>query len=266
MADPARGTSTDSSLVDFYDGLVGDYHLIYGDQWDDAVRHQAAALDRVIRAAAPHALDVLDCSCGIGTQAVGLAGLGYRVLGTDISVRSLERARTEAERLGVEARFAPADFRDLDGITGRFDAVISCDNALPHLLDEHDIDRALAAMRSKLQRGGLLLISTRDYDRALIDRPASAPPLLIPGPPRRVVVRLHDWDAPDSRLHTVRFLILTEGDHGWTVAHHAARYRAVTGGELSAAAARAGFVDITWLTAEAAGFHQPVMTAINPAA
>ncbi|MCW2990406.1 MAG: type 11 methyltransferase, partial [Solirubrobacterales bacterium] len=216
--------------------------------------------------AAPHARELLDCSCGIGTQAIGLARRGYRVLGTDISLRSLQRARTEADRLGAEVDFAQADFRDLEAIAGRFDVVISCDNAIPHLLDEEEVCVALSAMRSRLRPGGLLLLSTRDYDQALIDRPAAAPPLLVPGPPRRVVVRLHDWDGPDSRLHTVRFLILTEEDGGWTVAHHSARYRAITAGELGDAAARAGFVDITWMTAAAVGLHQPVMTAISPAA
>jgi hypothetical protein len=45
-----------------------------------------------------------------------------------------------------------------------------------------------------------------------------------------------------------------------------ARYRAITAGELGDAAARAGFVDIRWMTAAAVGLHQPVMTAISPAA
>jgi hypothetical protein len=34
------------SVVDFYDGLAADYHLVYGDRWDDAVAGQGAALDR----------------------------------------------------------------------------------------------------------------------------------------------------------------------------------------------------------------------------
>jgi SAM-dependent methyltransferase len=249
------------SIADFYDDLAPAYHLVYADRWDEAVERQAAALDRLIRALRPDAGDLLDCACGIGTQAIGLARRGYRVHGTDVSGRSLERARAEAARLGADLTFSLADFRDLATVDGEFDVVICCDNALPHLLDDADLARALRAMHAKLRRGGLLIASVRDYDAALVDRPATAPPLVVPGPPRRLVVRFHDWDGPDSRLYTVRFFILTEAEDGWALAHHAGRYRAVTRVELAGIAAGAGFADVTWRPAAEVGFHQPVMTA-----
>jgi glycine/sarcosine N-methyltransferase len=253
-----------SSVVEFYDGLAADYHLVYGDRWDDAVAQQGAALDTVIRSARPDAGDVLDCSCGIGTQAIGLSRRGYRVHGTDISERSIRRARVEATRLGADLAFEVADFRQLDSVVGDFDVVISCDNAIPHLLDDADLAQALRAMRGKLRPGGLLVIGIRDYDKALIERPATAPPLLLAGPPRRLFVRLHDWDAPDSRLYTVRFFVLTEAPAGWTLAQHATRYRAITSAELTRAVHEAGFGDVTWHNPDGAGLHQPVMTATSP--
>jgi SAM-dependent methyltransferase len=249
------------SITDFYDGLARDYHLVYGDHWDEAVASQGAALDRLIHALRADARDVLDCSCGIGTQAIGLARRGYRVHGTDVSARSIERARAEAARLGADLTLALADFRDLTTVDGDFDVVISCDNALPHLLDDAELARALRAMRVKLRPGGLLVVSIRDYDAALIDRPATAPPLVVPGPPRRLIVRFHDWDGPDSRLYTVRFFVLTETDDGWTIAQHAGRYRAITTAELTRIASEAGFADVTWRPGAELGFHQPVMTA-----
>jgi glycine/sarcosine N-methyltransferase len=249
------------SVTEFYDGLAPDYHLVYADRWDEVVDAQGAALDRLIRDAHPRARDVLDCSCGIGTQAIGLAKRGYRVHGTDISERSIERARAEAARLGAHVDFGVADFRDLATVPGDYDVVLSADNALPHLLDDADLSKALAAMRAKLRPGGLLVVSTRDYDKALVDRPATAPPFLIPGPPRRLFVRLHDWDGRDSPLYTVRFFILTEADGDWTLAHHAARYRAIASSALTSAVQAAGLTDVAWLSAEQAGFHQPVMTA-----
>jgi glycine/sarcosine N-methyltransferase len=258
--------SPSSSVVEFYDGLAADYHLVYGDRWDDAVAQQGAALDAVIERARPDGRDVLDCSCGIGTQAIGLSLRGYRVHATDISERSIERARAEAGRLGAEVAFGVADFRHLDSVPGDFDVVISCDNAIPHLLDDADIAQALRAMRAKLRPGGLLVISTRDYDKALVERPATAPPLLLAGPPRRLFVRLHDWDAPDSRLYTVRFFVLTETPTGWTLAQHATRYRAITSAALIQAVHEAGFGDVTWHGADSVGFLQPVITATRTAA
>src|SRR5512139_3177105 len=88
MADDAR---------EFYQQLARDYHLIY-DDWNKAIERQGNALDRLIRAytdGAPR--DVLDCSCGIGTQAIGLAERGYRVHATDLSPAAVERATEEAK-------------------------------------------------------------------------------------------------------------------------------------------------------------------------
>lgn len=244
----------------FYDGFAGSYHLVYADGWEAAVERQAAALDGLIRVARPGAHDLLDCSCGIGTQAIGLARRGYRVTGTDLSRRAVERARREAARLGAGADFAVADFRDLDAVGGEFDVVLSYDNAIPHLLDGADIERALASMRRRLRPGGLLVVGIRDYDEALHAQPALAPPLLVDGPPRRLVARLHDWDAPGEPLHTVHFFILTEGGEAWTLDHHRVRYRALTREELGRAAEVAGFRDVAWLE-PGESLRQPVLTA-----
>ena len=247
-----------SSVRDFYDGLASEYHLVYGDRWDDAVAGQGAVLDRLIREIHGDTADVLDCSCGIGTQAIGLARHGYRVVGTDISERSLDRARVEAARLGATLSFGVADFRDLSAVSKTFDVVISCDNALPHLLDEGEIASALRAMKSRLRPGGLLIISIRDYDK---ERPGVPPPYVVAGPPRRLVIRMHDWAAPDSPFYTVHFFFITENDDGWELAHHGVRYRALPRAELTVAVAAAGFDEIVWREADDVGYHQPIVTA-----
>jgi glycine/sarcosine N-methyltransferase len=235
----------DAALLRFYDEFADDYHLAYGGDWEAAVERQGEALDALIRDALPNASAVLDCSCGIGTQALGLARLGYSVVGSDISSGEIERAQREAECMGVEAKFVVADFRNLESIEGEFDVVISCDNAVPHLLDERDVPTALAKMRAKTRPGGLLVITMRDFDRALAERPPIAPPVVLPGSPRRVLVRLHDWDE-DQPCYTVRYLLLNESEDGWTVKEHSMRYRAITRAELQAAAESAGFVEIAW--------------------
>ncbi len=250
------------SVIDFYDELAPEYHLIYED-WNTSIDHQGVAIDRLIRSRLPDAQSVLDCSCGIGTQALGLASRGYKVLGTDVSERALDRARLEAIRRGLDIAFMACDLRELDTLPGTYDVVISCDNALPHLLTDDDVAQALRAMYSKLLPGGLAVITVRDYDKELVERPVTAAPRVNPGPPRKVVVRLHDWDAPDSPMYTVHFLILTEGSTGWSISHHSARYRAIGRAALTLAAAKAGFTSIRWHQAEDIGFHQPAMTALR---
>ena len=61
-------------MAHFYDELAGDYPLIYADR-DASVRRQGDALDALI---GQDGVTVLDCSCGIGTQAIGLALRGHR--------------------------------------------------------------------------------------------------------------------------------------------------------------------------------------------
>jgi hypothetical protein len=61
-----------SPVARFYDQLVADYHLIYAD-WDAGMARQGEALDAVIRSElGTGRASILDCSCGIGTQAIAL--------------------------------------------------------------------------------------------------------------------------------------------------------------------------------------------------
>ncbi len=79
----------DDSVLEFYEELANEYHLIYED-WDKSIQRQAKVLDKIIQdhLRAPPS-SVLDCSCGIGTQAIGLALLGYKVHATDLSPKAV---------------------------------------------------------------------------------------------------------------------------------------------------------------------------------
>mgnify|MGYP003312229036 CR=1 FL=1 len=69
----------------FYDNLAAHYDKLFLD-WHAATQEQAAILDRIFAANGfDKSANVLDCACGIGTQAIGLAAMGYRVTGSDIS-------------------------------------------------------------------------------------------------------------------------------------------------------------------------------------
>ena len=71
---------------------------------------------------------ILDCACGIGTQAIGLAMLGFRVEGSDTSVASITRARREASARGVKAEFRVDDMRHLSTAPiDSYDAIIAMD-------------------------------------------------------------------------------------------------------------------------------------------
>ncbi|WP_331738192.1 class I SAM-dependent methyltransferase [Streptomyces sp. NBC_01276] len=251
----------DTSVAHFYDELADDYHLIYSD-WDAGIRRQGDALDALIdqdRAA------VLDCSCGIGTQAIGLALRGHRVTGTDISPRAAARAAGEAARRGLSLHTAAADMRRLPFADGQFDTVVCADNSLPHLLTEQDVNAALAEMRRVLRPGGRLLISTRPYDDLLRDRPASTPPQVsgvaeADGGGRTVTFQLWHWHDDGEHYDLEHFQLLPAGGE-WRVQVRRTTYWALGRDRLVGLAAEAGFVDPQWRMPQETGFFQPLLVA-----
>jgi glycine/sarcosine N-methyltransferase len=249
------------SVTRFYDGLADEYHLLFAD-WDASVRRQGEILDRLIASRlGPPPQTVLDCSCGIGTQAIGLAGRGYRVHGTDISPAAVERAQREAAQLGVPLTTGVADLRALDAVDGTFDVVLSCDNALPHLLTDDELSQAARGMRSKLRPGGLLVVSIRDYDALLAEQPHAELPRVFDRPEgRQIAFQVWDWDA-DRPTYTVHQYIVQEADGAWATHHEMAVYRALRRDELTEIVHAAGFRDVSWHLPEATGYYQPILTA-----
>ncbi|MER5961373.1 class I SAM-dependent methyltransferase [Streptomyces sp. NPDC002057] len=253
---------SETSVTRFYDELADDYHLIYSD-WDASIGRQGDALGALIgqdRAA------VLDCSCGIGTQSIGLALLGHRVTGSDLSPRAAARAAREAARRDMSLRTVAADMRRLPFADGQFDVVVCADNSLPHLLTERDVRTALAEMRRVLRPDGLLLVSTRPYDDLLRDRPNSTPPQVhgtadgADGGERTVTFQLWHWHDDGEHYDLEHFQLLPAGDE-WRVQVRRTTYWALGQERLADLAAEAGFVDFAWRMPQETGFFQPLLMA-----
>ncbi|WNV85897.1 class I SAM-dependent methyltransferase [Umezawaea sp. Da 62-37] len=246
VGDP-RGTGR------FYDDLAATYDLVYAD-WDAGIARQAAALTPLI----PPGSRVLDCACGIGTQAIGLGALGSTVVGSDLSPVAVARAAREAVARRVGLPVVAADMRALPFAAGSFDVVLAADNAVPHLLSAADLGAAAAEMRRVLRPGGRLVLSTRDYDAIRRDRPSSTAPQRNAN--GTVTFQLWRWNAEGTHYDLEHFQLEPRGD-AWTTTVRRAAYWAVTRAELAASLSEAGFVDVTWPDT---GFFQPVVTAVTP--
>jgi glycine/sarcosine N-methyltransferase len=256
----------DDPTAQFYDDLADDYHLLF-EAWSRSVLWQGEVLDRLIRGQIPSgARSVLDCACGIGTQAIGLAGRGYQVHATDFSPAAVARAEREAVSFGVPLTTGTADLRTLTShVAGEFDVVLACDNALPHLLSDDELLDAARNMRALSRRGGLVLASIRDYDQILAqpDRPRSELPRVVDGQcERRIVFQVWDWDV-DGRTYTFHLFIVREAAAGWQTTHRAARYRALLRDELSSMLELAGLSQVRWLLPDESGYYQPLVVARN---
>lgn len=243
----------------FYDQLADQYDKLFFD-WFASVREQAQILDGLFSACGfDRSAEILDCACGIGTQAVGLAALGYPVTASDISDSALSQAQKRAAEAGVRIRFEYADFRALSDVFPRqFDIVIAMDNALPHMLTAQALELAVRSIAERVKTGGLFAASIRDYDRLLQDRPPYSPPYIHKTEHgQRVSFQTWTWEQENYRL--VQYIIDDEASLG--IRRFECEYRAVRRAELTALLQTAGFSEVRWQMPEESGYYQPVVTA-----
>jgi|SRR5579862_256763 len=248
---------------EFYDKLANYYHLMFED-WEASMARQAAVLAPILERECGSAgsLRVLDCACGIGTQALGLAKLGFHVTGTDVSSGAIERARVEASERGLNLALYVVDIRQLSALpeTG-FDAIVCMDNALPHLPSDEQIAEAAAQVREKLRPAGVFVASIRDYDRLITERPAVQGPVFYSDSGRRRIV-FQLWDWTDERRYAFHVYITRDTAAGWQTHHGVSSYRAVLRDELTRIFEGAGFVKVRWLLPAESGFYQPIVVCV----
>lgn len=245
---------------EFYDEMADSYHLLFQD-WDASIKRQAAVLDCIFQKCDLTRQDViLDCACGIGTQSLGLAALGYKITGSDISEGEIARAKIEAAKRGFDIAFYVADFCELPAFfkNNRFDAIIAMDNALPHLLEQEELARAAASIWAQLKPGGTFLASIRDYDAILQDKPLSPAPYILKIPNgRRIAFQTWDWNE-----HIYNFTqYIIEDAQALTIRKFSSVYNAITRCEFTEIFSKAGFQNINWLMPEQSGFYQPIVIA-----
>jgi SAM-dependent methyltransferase len=109
----------------------------------------------------PAGARVLDCACGIGLLAVGLALRGFETHASDASPEMVERTRALAAQYGTDVH---AHARAWDELPPRaeFNAVFCVGNSLAHAADR---PAALSAMAGALRPGGTLVLTSRNWER-----------------------------------------------------------------------------------------------------
>lgn len=243
----------------FYDSLASQYDKLFLD-WQAATQDQAVILNGIIRNNGfDQTAKILDCACGIGTQAVGLAALGYPVTASDISDAALAEAKKRAGENHVSIRFEHADFRALsERFTEHFDIVICMDNALPHMLSGKDLEAAIQSITGQLRDGGLFVASIRDYDALLAQKPPYSPPYIHKmNSGQRVSFQTWDWDGDHYRL--VQYII--DDTDTMQVSKFECEYRATRRKEISDLLLAGGCRNAQWLFPEETGFYQPIVVA-----
>lgn len=145
-------------LGEVYEWLISDAKL----DPDDF----AATFDDVL-ASLPAGAHVLDCSCGTGQLAVGLAGRGLRVTATDASATMVRRTTRLADEHAAPVRAAQATWEELPLHLedASVDLVFCVGNSLHHAAGAGGRAAALAAMSQVLRPGGRLVLTSRTWER-----------------------------------------------------------------------------------------------------
>ncbi len=243
----------------FYDNLAPQYDKLFQD-WDATTREQATIVHKLFE---NNGFDltatILDCACGIGTQAIGLARLGYSVTASDISDGEIAEAKIRAANANVKICFEKADFRALSNtFTEPFDIVIAMDNALPHMLSKEALGNAIKSITNQMKENGIFVGSIRDYDALLKDKPPYSPPYIHKTDTGQRV-SFQTWDWKDDHYTLIQYII--EDGQTLAVSKFACEYRATRREELTQWFISHGCSEVRWLFPEETGFYQPIIIA-----
>lgn len=243
----------------FYDNMATQYDKLFLD-WQATTHEQAVILDKLLADSGfDRTARILDCACGIGTQAIGLAALGYPVTASDISDGELAEAAERARANGVNISFRHADFCALsDTFPEKFDIVIAMDNALPHMLTGEALGAAVKSIVGQIRPGGIFVGSIRDYDSLLTEKPPYSPPYIHrTDKGQRVSFQTWIWNGDNYQL--TQYII----DDGETlqISRFVCEYRATRREELTHLFLANGCSRVNWKFPEETQFYQPIVIA-----
>jgi 2-polyprenyl-3-methyl-5-hydroxy-6-metoxy-1,4-benzoquinol methylase len=112
-------------------------------------------------------VEILDCPCGHGRIANGLAERGLHVTGLDASELFLEHARADAQARGVDVDYARGDMRELPW-TEQFDGLLNWFTSFGYF-DDDENRQVLRQFHDALRPGGRLVMETMNIARLMLN-------------------------------------------------------------------------------------------------
>lgn len=247
----------------FYDGMAESYHFLFAD-WEKSVQRQAQIIYTFLSALGEsEPKTILDCTCGIGTQAIGLAMKGYRVHGTDLSPRAIEQAQQNAAQFATRypITFEVADLLKPIEHPTEYDVVLAFDNPMAHFHTEDDLLQAFQSMSLQCKEGGLITTSLRDYDALVQEKPRQSQVSITDSANgRRIMFQVWDWLDDTSGYQSEMFIIKQDGKQ-WQTESYISQMRAWQRDEMTEIMRKAGLIDIQWHMPDESGYYQPIVTA-----
>lgn len=249
----------EDKIKSFYDDMANQYDMLFQD-WFETTKFQAKILDKIITSYGFNQnAKLLDCACGIGTQAIGLAMLGYNVTASDLSDGELKEAEKRANENGVNIVFKQANFCKLsESFSQKFNIVIAMDNALPHMLTKDDLRCAINSISNQIEKGGIFIASIRDYDELLKQKPYCSTPY-VHKTDEGQKVSFQTWEWSNENYKFTQYIINDE--NSLNISKYNCEYRAVKREELTQHLLSCGFTKVDWKLPEETQFYQPIVIA-----
>ena len=145
------------ALPEVYEWLIPDAML--------SPAGSVAAFGDLVKSLPPNTR-VLDCACGTGQLADGLASLGLDVVATDASLGMVRRTQQLADELGASLQTLQVSWDELpDHLdASNFDLVFCVGNSLHHAEGASGRSAALTSMSRLLSPGGRLVLTSRNWE------------------------------------------------------------------------------------------------------
>lgn len=248
-----------------YDDISADYEAWYSLDWPEPVHHHGKVLQEIFENKGfKGPLNILDLTCGIGTQSLGMAIRDHHVVGMDISPKQIERAKEKEKEFSIRHPVqwivgnaaTPADH-----VSENFDVVLSFGCSLPVLGSEEALRSSLRQSHKLLKKGGMFSASMIDYTEVRKTKPY----LLETGQlqhngKRGVYTETAEW-LPDGKHFRSHIIFV------WTSpAEASAHYPfppliAITRNEFETLLSKEGFSDIEFMPPEQSNLYYPIYIA-----
>lgn len=263
LTHPLKPISIEYNSIDYYDYFAERYHIMVED-WSQSIKTQGKILSNLFNKYAKRDIKkVLDCTCGIGTQAISLAYEGFAVTGSDISRNELTVAQKEADKRKLNIKFIYADCRYLrNSISEKFDAIVSIDSALPHLLTKVNFVLAFNSIYDALCDGGIFISSYRNYEELLKTKPNMAYPIRFRKNRDINYTIFRKWEWKKNIIFSKQYVI-EESLSNTKLYVNDYKQWAITKNELLDITKETNFSEIYWLMPEESGFSQPLLCLVK---
>ncbi len=150
----------------------------------------------------------IDLGAGHGLQTVPLTTLGFKVLAVDFNQQLLDELKENAKGLSVDV--INEDIRRVRQL-GHYqpELILCCGDTLAHLESKGEVEQLIKDISATLVKGGMLLLSFRDYSEPLTGNSRFIP---VKSDDTRILTCILDYEEHSV---TVTDLLYEKTTSGW---------------------------------------------------